>query len=118
MLEKDYGYIVNIASAAAMAGLPHTAGYSATKASVRSFSESLRYELLCKGKMGITVTCVFPDVINTPMVTNIVSLEKAKQYGPVLSTEMVTRDILNAMVEKKFYLPVPWHGCILPIVKR
>ena len=118
MLEKDYGYIVNIASAAAMAGYPYMADYAATKASVQSFSESLRYELLCKGKKGITVTCVLPDLINTPMVTNIVSLEETKKFLPVLSTEMVTRDILNAMVEKKFYLPVPWRGCFLPVVKR
>jgi len=119
MVENDYGYIINIASVAAFGGIPYLADYSATKASVHSFSESLRYEILRKGLKGISVTCVFPIIIHTTMMTNIISPENLKKYRiPFLTTEQVTRAILNAMVEKTFFLVVPRVHSLLPALKK
>ena len=119
MVENDYGYIINIASVAAFGGLPYLADYSATKASLCSFSESLRYEILLKGLKGISVTCVFPISINTTMMTNIISLENLKKNRiPFLTTEQVTRAILNAMVEKTFFLVIPQVHSLFPVFKR
>ena len=119
MVENDHGHIINIASVAAFGGIPQMADYSASKASVRSFSESLRYEIRLRGLKGISVTCVFPISINTTMMTNVISLEKLKKNRiPFLTTEQVTRAILNAMVEKTFFLVVPRVHSILPALKR
>ena len=119
MVENDYGYIINIASVAAFGGIPYMADYSATKASVRSFSESLRYEIIHKGLKGISVTCVFPIIIHTTMMTNIISPENLKKYRiPFLTTEQVTLAILNAMVEKTFFLVIPRVHSLLPDLKK
>ena len=119
MVENNYGYIINIASVAAFGGIPYLADYSATKASVCSFSESLRYEILRKGLKGISVTCVCPIIFHSTMMTNIISPENLKKYKiPFLTTEQVTQTILNAMVEKTFFLVVPRLHSLLPALKK
>ena len=119
MLENDYGYIVNIASGAAFAGHPFLAEYCATKASLRSFSESLRFELLRKGKRNITVTCVCPGLINTKAMANHFPVEYAKRKKiAILSTEEVAQGVLNAMVEKKFWLFIPRSIQLMPFLQR
>ena len=45
MLEKNYGYIVGIASAAVFNGNPYISSYCASKAAVLSLHESLTAEL-------------------------------------------------------------------------
>jgi len=62
MIKKGYGKILNVASIAGFHGIPLHSVYSATKAFVLTFSESIAYEL--KGT-GITVTCLCPGLTNT-----------------------------------------------------
>ena len=119
MMENNYGYIVNVGSIASYMGFPYMTSYSATKAAVLSFSESLRYELLHKGKKGISVTCVYPAAINTRLITNVVPLETFKQKTlPILSPEEVARKIVRAMGEKKFDVFVPWSEKFMPFFRR
>jgi len=118
MMENNYGYIVNVASAAAFVGFPFLTPYSATKAALRSFTESLHFELLRKGKNGISVTCVFPGLISTESVVDHFALEDGKKKVSCLTPEEVTRAVLNAMVENKLFLVVPKGTVFMPIVKR
>ena len=118
MMENNYGYIVNVASAAAFVGFPFLTPYSATKAALRSFTESLHFELLRKGKKGISVTCVFPGLISTKSVVDHFTLEDGKKKVSCLTPEEVTRAVLNAMVEKKLFLVVPKGTVFMPILKR
>ena len=60
MKEARYGRIVNLASIAGCCGLPGWADYSAAKAGVIGFSQTLAMEV---GHCGITVNCVSPGVI-------------------------------------------------------
>jgi short-subunit dehydrogenase len=62
MVESGRGAVLNVASIAAMQPMPYSAGYSAAKAYVLTFSEALHYEL--RGH-GITVTALAPGVVST-----------------------------------------------------
>jgi uncharacterized protein len=62
MVERRRGAILNVASTAAMQPLPYSAGYSAAKAYVLTFSEALHQEL--DGR-GVTVTALCPGPVET-----------------------------------------------------
>ena len=62
MVERGEGHVVNIASIAGHVGVRHEAAYSATKAALVTFSESLRYEL---AGTGVGVTVASPGVVDT-----------------------------------------------------
>jgi NAD(P)-dependent dehydrogenase (short-subunit alcohol dehydrogenase family) len=62
MVKADYGRIVNLGSVAGKEGNPFSAGYSASKAAVISFTKSLAKEL---AKTGVRVNCVAPAIIAT-----------------------------------------------------
>src|SRR5205085_258395 len=63
MLSRRRGWIVNVASIAGHVGVPDEAVYSATKAALLSFGESLRSEVAGR---GVGVTNVSPGVVLTP----------------------------------------------------
>jgi 2-dehydro-3-deoxy-L-rhamnonate dehydrogenase (NAD+) len=65
MAAQDYGRIVNIASIAGKEGNPNASAYSASKAGVIGLTKSLGKEL---AKSKITVNCVTPAVISTPIL--------------------------------------------------
>jgi hypothetical protein len=62
MSQRRRGAVLNIASTAGMQPLPYSAGYSAAKAYVLTFSEALHQEL--KGR-GVTVTALAPGPVAT-----------------------------------------------------
>jgi short-subunit dehydrogenase len=62
MVERGRGAILNLASTAGMQPLPYSAGYSAAKAYVLTFSEALHQEL--RGR-GVTVTVLAPGPVET-----------------------------------------------------
>jgi short-subunit dehydrogenase len=62
MVQRARGAILNVASTAGMQPLPYSAGYSAAKAYVKTFSEALHEE----GKRtGVTVTVLCPGPVST-----------------------------------------------------
>jgi uncharacterized protein len=62
MVERGRGAILNVASTAAMQPIPYSAGYSAAKAYVLTFSEALHQEV--RGH-GVTVTALAPGPVDT-----------------------------------------------------
>lgn len=64
MAPQRYGRIVNIASVAGLRGVPHAAAYAMSKAALVSLTRCLAIEC---GRRGITVNCVAPGMIDTPM---------------------------------------------------
>jgi 2-dehydro-3-deoxy-L-rhamnonate dehydrogenase (NAD+) len=68
MSRQDYGRIVNIASIAGKEGNPNASAYSASKAGVIGLTKSLGKEL---AKTRITVNCVTPAVIQTPILEQV-----------------------------------------------
>jgi hypothetical protein len=62
MVRRGRGAILNVASTAGMQPLPYSAGYSAAKAYVLTFSEALHQEV--RGS-GVTVTALAPGPVST-----------------------------------------------------
>ena len=63
-LLETQGSIVNISSTTALAGIPYSAAYAASKAGVLALTRSLAVEY---GKKGLQVNCVNPGGIKTAM---------------------------------------------------
>ena len=65
MLERRSGHLVAVASIAGMLGLPDVGAYSASKAAVITFMESLRVDL---HRTGVKATTICPGFVYTPMI--------------------------------------------------
>lgn len=63
-LEQGHGHLVAIASVAGKRGLPASAGYSASKAGLISYMESLELELY---RTALDTTLILPGYIDTPI---------------------------------------------------
>jgi 2-hydroxycyclohexanecarboxyl-CoA dehydrogenase len=64
MVAAGWGRIVTIASSGAQSGAPRMAHYSASKAGVIGLTKSVAREF---AKSGITVNCIPPSLVDTPM---------------------------------------------------
>jgi NAD(P)-dependent dehydrogenase (short-subunit alcohol dehydrogenase family) len=68
MLERKQGCIINVASGAAMLGMPYIAPYSVSKTGLVRFSEALGYEMLGR---GVTVFSMTPGNVLTKLTKSI-----------------------------------------------
>ncbi|MBA3601975.1 MAG: SDR family NAD(P)-dependent oxidoreductase, partial [Acidobacteria bacterium] len=66
MLENKSGQLVAISSLAGFRGLPKSAAYSASKAGMTAFFESVRLDVQMK---GVSVTIIQPGFIKTPLTS-------------------------------------------------
>lgn len=67
MVARGRGHVVGVSSLAGIRGLPHTAPYSASKAAVSTFLESLTVDL---ENSGVFVTDVRPGYVKTDLTAN------------------------------------------------
>lgn len=95
------GHLVNVASAAALFGLPWHAGYSASKFGLRGLSEVLRFDL---ARHGIGVSLVCPGAVNTPLVQTVqvlgvdASHEEMQKHRAAFQRHAVTPDQAAAAI--------------------
>lgn len=99
MVRRGRGHILLMSSITAWTPFPTISHYAATKAYLRSFAQSLWYELR---ERGVSVTAVFPSAVDTPFY----SLEDGqrrvlRRVGLMLSAEEVARKALRAMFAGK-----------------
>lgn len=81
MIEHGYGRIISVTSDSARSGAAGEAVYAGTKNALVAFSKSLAQEV---GRHNITVNCVSPGVIETPLsAPNAALLEKFKRRVPL-----------------------------------
>lgn len=64
MLEIGTGSVVNISSTLGLNTIPHTGAYSASKAAMNMWSQSLALEM---GSKGIRVNTICPGLVDTPI---------------------------------------------------
>ncbi len=68
MRERNRGSIVNVVSLAGLAPVPGMAAYSASKHAALAFSLSTLGELRATGSRGVSISCLCPAGIWTPML--------------------------------------------------
>ncbi len=99
MMKQNSGTIVTISSLAALFGLPGNAAYSASKAFVRTYSESMSIDLK---QFGIQLTCILPGYIKTPLT------QKNNHAMPFLmDVDKASELIRNAVKKGKPYYGFP-----------
>ena len=99
MVQRGRGHIVIMSSVTAWTPYPTISHYAATKAYLRSFAQSLWYELRNK---GVSVTAVFPSAVDTPFYNLDDKMRRRlRRVGVMLSAEEVARKALGAMFSDK-----------------
>ncbi len=77
MIPKKQGRIVNMCSLGGIMGIPGAAAYSASKGGIMQMTKSLACEW---ARFGITVNCVCPGFVETPLIKDNLANEKWVGY--------------------------------------
>ncbi|MDR5699766.1 SDR family NAD(P)-dependent oxidoreductase [Agromyces aerolatus] len=95
MAANGFGRVVSLASVGAYSGSVGHAHYAASKAGIIGFTKTLAREV---GPLGITVNCVAPGAIETPMLGALTS-EARERYSANPVGRLGTPDEIAAAVE-------------------
>jgi short-subunit dehydrogenase len=98
MVARGSGHVVNVASAAAVIGVPREAVYAATKHGVLGVSQSVRLEL--RGS-GVDLSVVMPGLVRTELAAGTL------RAGLVLAPEDVAHAIVATLERPRFDVYVP-----------
>jgi short-subunit dehydrogenase len=101
MKQRGRGCLVGISSVAGVRGLPGAGAYSASKAAVRVYCESLRVEL--RGS-GVSVVTIAPGFIETPMTAH-----NPYRMPFLLPVHTFARRAARAIERRKSYVVIPWQ---------
>ena len=100
MLKANKGHIIIMSSISAWVGLPKAAAYGPTKAALRSFAQSIRYDLNSK---GIKVQVCSPGFVET----SATSINNFYMPGLIKADE-AAKHIYKNMHTKKFEVSFPF----------
>jgi len=96
MMKRRYGRIINIASIVGVMGNPGQANYVASKAGMIGMSKSIASEVASR---GITINCVAPGFIATPMTDVLTDDQKSKMTTNIPMGKMGSpKDIANGIM--------------------
>jgi 3-oxoacyl-[acyl-carrier protein] reductase len=101
MMKARWGRIVTITSVVGSTGNPGQGNYAAAKAGLVGMSKSLAYEVASR---GITVNCVAPGFIATPMTDSLTDDQKGKILSQIPAGRMGAPEEIAAAV---LYLASP-----------
>ena len=105
MLERGEGYLISTASAAGLLSQLGAIGYATTKHAAVAVAEWL--DITYRDR-GIRVSCLCPQFVNTPMVTEGLDVDKLRQIATILEPEQVADEVVKAIDEERFLiLPHP-----------
>lgn len=105
MVARGQGHVAVVSSVAGFRGLPGSAAYSASKAAVTMFFESLRVDLR---RNGIAVTTIHPGFVATPLTA------KNRFSMPFLMpAERAARIIADGLDRKRADITFPWQMRLL-----
>lgn len=106
MMKARWGRIVSVTSIVGATGNPGQGNYAASKAGLVGMSKSLAQEVASR---GITVNCVAPGFIATPMTDKLTDDQKARINTQIPAGRMGTPDEIAAAV---LYLASPEAGYV------
>ncbi len=101
MIERGSGQMVAMSSLSAYRGLPKSAAYCASKASLSAFFESVRIDLMGK---GVDITIIHPGFIKTPLTAG----RKAKMPF-IMELDYAVDKIIGAIEKRKKSYAFPWQ---------
>lgn len=106
MIARQRGHIVALSSLAGCRGMPFSAAYSASKAALMTYLESLRPPLR---RRGIAVTTVLPGFVRTPLMANA----PVQPPMAMMEPEAAARHILRAIRRRSRVYSFPWSTSLL-----
>ena len=101
MQERKSGHIVAISSLAGFRGLLKSAAYSASKAGMTAFFESVRLD---NAESNIDVTIIQPGFIKTPLTSG-----REAKMPFLMNLEDAIPHFLHAIERKKKFAAFPWQ---------
>ncbi len=101
MLTNKSGQLVAISSLAGFRGLPKSAAYSASKAGMTAFFESVRLDVQ---NNGVSVTIIQPGFIKTPLTAG-----RENKMPFLMELEDSVPHFLNAIEKQKKFAAFPWQ---------
>jgi hypothetical protein len=105
MVTEKHGHLVGVSSIAGFRGAPGGAAYSATKAALISYIESLRFSVK---PFGVFVTDIRPGFVRTPMTDkNVVPMPF------LMEVDRASQKIRRAIARKRKRFAFPWQTAVL-----
>jgi len=101
MVERGSGHLVAISSLAGFRGLPKSAAYSASKAGMTTFFESVRLD---HAKNNIAVTIIQPGFIETPLTSG-----RSNKMPFLMKLDDAIPHFISAIEKKKRFAAFPWQ---------
>ncbi len=101
MLQAGSGQIVAISSLAGFRGLPRSAAYSASKAGMTAFFESVRLDVKYS---GVSVTIIQPGFIRTPLTSG-----RSNKMPFLMELDAAIPLFMKAIEKKKKFAAFPWQ---------
>ena len=101
MLERGSGHLVAVSSLAGFRGLPRSAAYSASKAAMTAYFESVRLDV---AHQGIDVTIIQPGFIRTPLTAG----REAKMPFLMYLDDSIPH-FIKAIEKRKRFAAFPWQ---------
>ena len=101
MIERGSGHIVGVSSLAGFRGLPRSAAYSASKAAMTTFFESVRLDVK---KHGVDVTIIQPGFIRTPLTEG-----RTANMPFLMELDAAIPFFVHAIEAKKRFAAFPWQ---------
>ena len=95
MMKGRWGRVVNITSVVGVTGNPGQANYAASKAGMIGMTKALAQEVASR---GITVNCVAPGFIDTPMTADLGDEQRQRLLANIPAERLGTADDVAAAV--------------------
>jgi len=105
MVERGSGHLVAVSSLAGYRGLPKSAAYSASKAGMTAFFESVRLD---HARSGINVTIIHPGFIKTPLTSG-----RSNTMPFIMELDDAIPYFVRAIEKKSKFAAFPWPLALL-----